>query len=76
MISLAATFAALSVSLEPSILKFATYICSDTTSIKSINFLKRTSNSSTIMKRVDPPIIVEETYNKPIDTVWSAITKP
>ena len=28
------------------------------------------------MKRVDPPIIVEETYNKPIDTVWSAITEP
>jgi len=28
------------------------------------------------MKRIDPPIIVEETYNKPIETVWRAITEP
>ncbi len=28
------------------------------------------------MKRADKPIIVEETYNKPIKTVWKAITEP
>ena len=28
------------------------------------------------MKRSDPPIIVEETYDKPIETVWRAITEP
>ena len=28
------------------------------------------------MKRADQPIIVEETYKKPIETVWAAITKP
>ena len=28
------------------------------------------------MKQIDPPIIVEETYNKPIETVWRAITEP
>ena len=28
------------------------------------------------MKRADQPIIVEETYNKPIEEVWKAITEP
>lgn len=28
------------------------------------------------MKRADQPIIVEETYNKPIQKVWEAITEP
>lgn len=28
------------------------------------------------MKRADKPIIVEETYDQPIETVWNAIIKP
>jgi len=28
------------------------------------------------MKRADQPIIIEETYNKPVKSVWAAITEP
>lgn len=28
------------------------------------------------MKREDPPIVVEESFDRPIETVWNALTRP